>query len=109
MRIVWNCERPNSAYYQFNVDAANQIAKAPQNGTVTISTDKWISFAKSILLPALQSRSDVTVTVKYKWQGNPAKLVIPAGTDISSKFNADGFCGFLNLSEYSQPWEYGKD
>ena len=100
---------PNSAFYQFNVDAANRIAKAPQNGTVTISTDTWISFAKNLVLPALQSRPDVTVIVKYKWKGKPAKLVIPAGTDLSSKFGDSGFCGFLNLFEYRQPWQYGKD
>ena len=100
---------PNSAFYQFNVDAANRIAKAPQNGTVIISTDTWISFAKNLVLPSLQSRPDVTVIVKYKWKGKPAKLVIPAGTDLSSKFGDSGFCGFLNLFEYRQPWQYGKD
>lgn len=100
---------PNSAYYQFNVNAANQISQAAQNAAVTISTDKWISFEKNLLLPAMQSRPDVTVIVKYTYKGNPCKLVIPAGTDLTAKFNEEGYCGFLNLSEYQQPWEYGKD
>ncbi len=100
---------PNSAYYQFNADSANEISKAPQNGTVTISTDKWVSFAKRLVLPALQNRPDVTVIVKYVWKGTNYKLVIPAGTDLSSFFDENGYCGFMNLNKYQVPWEYGKE
>ncbi|MDD5940648.1 MAG: InlB B-repeat-containing protein [Lachnospiraceae bacterium] len=100
---------PNSAYYQFNADSANKISKAPQNGTVTISTDKWVSFAKRLVLPALQNRPDVTVIVKYVWKGTNYKLVIPAGTDLSSFFDENGYCGFMNLNKYQVPWEYGKE
>ncbi|MBR4528752.1 MAG: hypothetical protein IKO80_00590 [Lachnospiraceae bacterium] len=85
----------------FNEKIADQISKAPKNGTVQVSTDRWSSFNK-VVRDALQARPDVTLELTYldgAYKGNQMKVVIPAGTDVSKLFDENGYAGFTFLGK----------
>lgn len=89
-------EVPNSAYAAFQQEAIHTIKNARTN-EVIISTDRWISFHKSVFA-AISERPDVAVTVRYKYQGEMYEVIIPAGADVSSLVDENGFCGFQYLN-----------
>ncbi|MCR5675676.1 MAG: hypothetical protein K6G16_08210, partial [Lachnospiraceae bacterium] len=91
---------PLSGCGVFNVNAANRIKKAPQGGTVKISTNRWLSF-HHMVFDALAERPDVTVQVDFLEQGHKGakkRIVIPAGTDVQSLLDSNGYAGFLYLA-----------
>lgn len=77
--------------------AISTINGAEVNGTVTIATPKWMSFNKDVY-DALAARSDVTVNVHFRYQGQFYSVTIPAGTDMTPYLTEDGYCGFLKLA-----------
>ncbi len=60
---------------------------------MVINTKLWTSFNKTVF-EAMKSRPDVTVTVNYKFEGNPYVLTIPAGTNVDLLMDENGFGGF---------------
>lgn len=88
----------NSAYMQFNRDAAQKIKKASQNSTVIINTDRWTSFHRTVI-DELAKRSDVTLIVTYTDTEHHRKaFTIPAGTqDIPQLIDENGYSGFKYL------------
>ena len=90
---------PLSAFGAFQKNVINQIKNAGQNATVAITTDRWISFHRSVA-DALKERPDVTLTVSFLdegYRGNRRSFTIPKGTDLLSIFGDDNFAGFLYL------------
>lgn len=88
---------PNSAYATFLADAANTILHAQQS-EVTINTTIWTSFNRAVF-EALRSRADVAVTVNYSYKGKPYVLHIPAGADVDSLMDENGFAGFMYIEK----------
>lgn len=89
-------EVSNSAYAKFNKDAISAIDKAPVNGTVTLNTDRWVSFYASVI-DMLKSRPDVNVVVNYFYKGTRYTMTIPAGADLSVLVESEGYYGFRYL------------
>ncbi|MBE5836706.1 putative Ig domain-containing protein [Butyrivibrio sp.] len=90
---------PLSAYYVFNANTVDKIAKAKQGETVKITTDRWISFHKMVF-DALAARPDVSLEVSFldgEYKGNRISFTIPAGADSSDLFTENNFAGFMYL------------
>ena len=91
---------PTSAYAVFNSNAQQKILTAPAGSKVTIDTERWISFHKSVL-QALAYRPDVSLEVNFLSEGHKGdrmSFTIPAGTDINALLNNEDYCGFLYLN-----------
>ena len=89
-----------------NVDTAiAQATKAAQeaaaSGTkavvnpIAIDTGVWISF-KGDVYQKLQD-SGLPVQITFRYQGVRYRVDIPAGADLMSLVDDNGYCGFLNL------------
>lgn len=89
-----------------NVDTAiAQATKAAQeaaaNGTkatvnpIAIDTGVWISFKGDVYQKLQDSGLPVQITFMYK--GVRYRVDIPAGADLMSLVDENGYCGFLNL------------
>ncbi len=92
-------EVANSAYAQFNKNAIASIDRAPLNGTVTLRTNKWVSFYDDVI-ETLKGRPDVTVVVKYFYEGTHYAMTIPAGADLSALAESEGYYGFRYLDTF---------
>lgn len=99
----------NSAYALFLKDAAEEIKDAAANAVVKIDTVKWLSLDKAVV-DAFDARKDVTLKITYTQKGERKALEIPAGTDLSSLLDENGYIGFSLLAEhYAVPYVYGKN
>lgn len=74
--------------------AAGQGTTAGQ-GTITIDTKNWISFRGDVYQELQNSGRPVQITFTYR--GNRYRVDIPAGADLMSLVDENGYCGFLNL------------
>ena len=92
-------EVANSAYAQFNKNAIASIDRAPLNGTVTLRTNMWVSFYDDVI-ETLKGRPDVTVVVKYFYEGTHYAMTIPAGADLSALAESEGYYGFRYLDTF---------
>lgn len=90
-------EIPNTAYVSFLDYAAGIIRKAQPAEQVVVDTDRWISFDKRVL-DAIKERADVSILIRYCDQGEEHQILLPAGVDVSSLGDENGFCGFRYLS-----------
>ncbi len=90
---------PNSAYKYFLTDMSEQIVDAPENGEVFIETETWISF-NSKVMEALAARPDVSLTVEYLYEGKYYTLTIPAGYDVMSLLDENGYAGFRWVDQF---------
>lgn len=90
-------EVPNSAYAAFQQKAIATIQNARTN-EVIISTQRWVSFHQSVL-EAISQRPDVTIILRYRYQGEMCEVTIPAGAEVSTLADEGGFCGFRYLNQ----------
>lgn len=91
-------EIPNTAYVAFLDYAAGIIRKAQPAEQVVVDTDRWISFDKRVL-DAIKERADVSILIWYRDQGEEHQVLLPAGVDVSSLGDENGFCGFRYLNQ----------
>lgn len=85
----------------FMINTANKILKAEQNAVLHISTTHWKSFNKTVLY-AMLKRPDVTYVLDFLSEGHkgdPMTVTIPAGFDVESFFDKDGWAGFLFIND----------
>lgn len=85
------------SYSVFNNTIQKDIASVPQNGTLKIDMGNWISFNKKTF-ELLSKRSDVAITITYKYNGQTYKVTIPAGYPIMDLLDENGYCGCLYLN-----------
>ncbi len=93
--------RPIPAYDAFQGDAVRKIRTAAEGETVQIKTSHFIHF-KHEVMEALAQRPDVSVYVSFldqEYKGNRLSFVIPAGEDVISLVDENGYAGFLYLGE----------
>ena len=88
---------PLSGYGAFCLDTAKKIRYAAPGGEVKASTKKWISFSP-IVWEALSERPDVTLVIEYMDAGEAYEVKVPAGTDVKTLMDENGYAGFLYLS-----------
>ena len=88
---------PISGYVAFNEDTAKKIRNARQGAELVVHTEKWISFY-SVVWDELEKRPDITLVINYNDKGKMYEVVVPAGTDVDTIKNEEGYAGFLFLS-----------
>lgn len=81
---------------QYKEAVINNVASVPANGALNLVTDKP-SVIDSKMVEALSARSDIDVNVVFNYGGKRYKVVIPAGYDMKSLLDKNGYCGFLRL------------
>ena len=77
-------------------DVLAQLEKVPTDGKVVIDTKDWYCFNRT-LAEKVTSMKDVTVIIKYMYQGKKYEVTIPAGSDVVSLLGETGFVGFRYL------------
>lgn len=96
---VFTCfEVPNSAYAAFLAESMDKIQSAPPDSLVVIDTDRWVSFNDEVL-NALGERRDLSILIKYQYQGKEQQTLIPPETDTTGFADENGFCGFCHMTE----------
>lgn len=92
-------EEPQTAENNYIVfhDTVKKMIKdtAAGQGTITIDTKNWISFRGDVYQELQNSGRPVQITFTYR--GNRYRVDIPAGADLMSLVDENGYCGFLNL------------
>ena len=88
---------PISGYIAFNEEVAAKIRNAKPGAELVVMTEKWISFY-SVVWDELAKRPDVTLVIDYKYNGRMFEVVVPAGTNVETIKNNEGYAGFLFLS-----------
>ena len=92
-------EEPQTAENNYVVfhDTVKKMIKdtAAGQGTITIDTKNWISFRGDVYQELQNSGRPVQITFTYR--GNRDRVDIPAGADLMSLVDENGYCGFLNL------------
>ena len=89
-------EVPNSAYAAFQKETIEAILNASTD-EIVIRTQRWISFHQSVL-EAISLRPDVEVMIRYRYQGEEYEVTIPAGAEMRTLADENGFCGFRYLN-----------
>lgn len=97
-QVIAYGEIPNTAYVSFLDCAAGMIREAQPAEQVVVDTDRWISFDKRVL-DAIKERADVSILIRYFDRGEEHQVLLPAGVDVSSLEDENGFCGFRYLSQ----------
>lgn len=72
-------------------EGSGQSSQTP----VVIDTGVWCSFKKNVYQTLQDSNRPVQITFCYK--GERFRVDIPAGADLMSLVDENGYCGFLNL------------
>ncbi len=87
-----------SAFPVFNDTLEKNIAAAPENGTVSISTKRWMSVRRGVL-EALAARPDVTLSISFAYENEDYVLTIKGSDPNLAGFTASGdlFYGFIYL------------
>ncbi len=81
---------------QYRETVISNVATAPANGAFNITTDR-VSFFDKKMIEAIASRPDIDVNVVFVHNGVRYKVVIPAGYNVKTLLDTNGFCGYLRL------------
>ena len=75
----------------------SSVKNAPLNGIVRVETATPTCFDK-MMLQVLATRPDLTLEVSFPINKENVELTVPAGYDVMSLLDANGYCGFLYLN-----------
>lgn len=81
---------------QYKNSIIENISAAPISGALVIETDRVATLDRS-MIETLATRSDIEVNIVFTYNGKKFKIVIPAGYDVESLLDENGYCGFLRL------------
>ncbi len=82
----------------FEKESANKIKNAPSHGKVLIESSNWNTLGTDTK-EAMLARPDVTVSASFLSEGYKGKrlhVTIPAGYNINSLYDKNGFCGLCH-------------
>lgn len=100
-------EKPRSNYDRFQdkiskiiADAEKQIqtdstAANATSDPIVLDTGEWVSFKGDVYQKLQDSGRPIQITFRYK--GKHWRVDIPAGADLMSLVDENGYCGFMNL------------
>ncbi len=74
------------------------VSTVPAGGVAVIETDE-VSVLDANMIEVFAERSDVAINIVFKHDGVKKRVVIPAGYDVRSLLDENGYCGFLKLAE----------
>ncbi|MCR5404209.1 MAG: hypothetical protein K6E91_10400 [Butyrivibrio sp.] len=86
------------SYSSFTALCQRAISSVGSGQTLTINTGKWMSIDRKTM-EAIAARPDMTVTINYIYNEKAYSVTIPAGYDVMSLLDENGFCGFLYLNK----------
>lgn len=81
---------------QYRATVVQNVATTPAGGAFNIQTDR-VSFLDKNMIAAFAARPDIDVNVVFTYNGKKMKVVIPAGYDVKTLLDSNGYCGFLRL------------
>ena len=81
---------------QYKEAVIQNITSAPAGGALNLVTDQP-SLMDRAMAEAIMARGDIDVNLVFGYGGKTFKVVIPAGYDVSSLLDANGFVGFLRI------------
>ena len=81
---------------QYKEAVIQNITSAPVGGALNLVTDQP-SLMDRAMAEAIMARGDIDVNLVFGYGGKTFKVVIPAGYDVSSLLDANGFVGFLRI------------
>lgn len=87
--------RPVSSLWVQNEEITTNIRNAPAGARLSIQMNNCNTFGRSIR-DAMVARPDVTVSASFLSEGHkgvPLKVTFPAGCDIASLYDANGYLG----------------
>lgn len=73
------------------------VKNAPKNAIVRLETSAPSCIDK-MMMEALAQRPDVTLQVVFPLEGELREVTVPAGYDVMSLIDENGYCGFLYLN-----------
>lgn len=81
---------------QYRQVVIDNVAAAPKGGALNIETDR-VSFFDRNMIAKIATRSDIDVNVVFTYLGRRIKVTIPAGYNVASLLDENGYCGYLRL------------
>ena len=97
-----------SSVHLFIRNIIKSINDAPQNGTVTVNTEIWTCYNREII-DALSHRPDVTLVTNYRYNHVDYTVTIPAGYEVDTLLDENGYCGFRHLDQLLGGSEIGSN
>lgn len=67
----------------------------PSSDPIVLDTGNWVSFKGDVYQKLQDSGRPIQITFRYK--GKHYRVDIPAGADLMSLVDENGYCGFMNL------------
>lgn len=84
---------------QYSKAVQDTVAKTPEGGNIVIETNQVSCFDKN-MMAAFAKKSSVNIFVVFKNKAGKKVLVtIPAGYDVMSLLDDNGYCGFMHLAD----------
>lgn len=83
-------------YSTFVKEMPNQIASAPENGTVTFGNPTYDTLPGTVM-EALKERPDVSLVFEFNYDGSARKITIPAGKADTNGYDYYGPALLLDL------------
>lgn len=81
---------------QYKEAVIHNMTNTPAGGAFNLVTDQP-SLIDHKMVEVLSTRSDIDVNIVFGYGGKTYKVVIPAGYDVKSILDKNGYCGFLRL------------
>lgn len=100
-------QTPENNYGLFQDKISNMIADIekktqtdstvanPSSDPIVLDTGNWVSFKGDVYQKLQDSGRPIQITFRYK--GKHYRVDIPAGADLMSLVDENGYCGFMNL------------
>ncbi len=89
---------PGSAVGVFIKRVVKEITNASKDAVVTVDT-KICTCYNQVIIDALLKRPDVTLVTNYRYNHVDYSVTIPAGYDVSTLLDENGYCGFRYLDQ----------
>ncbi len=102
--FLQECEKSILTLKPMNRTSPN-LQLSVNNSGLTIKTKTWMSFNRKVI-EALSKRPDLALDLSFFYKGKWYRAIIPAGYDLTSLLNEEGYCGFLYLySLFGVVWQ----
>ena len=96
-------QTPDNNYGMFQQSVINTIDNTLSQlqttsntvNTIKIDTGVWISLKNDVYMKLQES--DLPIEISFIYKGERYRIDIPAGSDLMSLVDENGYCGFLNL------------
>ena len=82
---------------QFVSAVSETVTNAPASGEVVIETNTIACLDRN-MIQSFAQRSDVAISIVFKnKEGQKLKVTIPAGYNVTTLLDSNGYCGYMHL------------